>query len=378
VAAGEDSEPDFSDFLHELRGRELERLPADAEVVLSGGAAGAWYFDWFAERFPGEVRRHIAVEALQAPPASLPPGVEWIQSSLGDLSAVADGSVDLVFAGEVIEHLWPQDIASFLTEAHRVLRPGGTLTMDSPNRRVTEAIAWHHPEHTLEQSVDEAAELLELAGFDVAEMRGSILGYHAGRHRFLPIVPFELEGLSRDERVRLAHDRPEDAFVWWATARRAERDPDAGRLRDRVMELYARFRARRLARVSHQVGTVRRPRDRPAYVRAAPGEEGYAVFGPYLPVAPGSWEAVFTVRRPDPGRRLEGEVGGCDVAAGAEGTAIAGTLALGPAELPDAGWREFVLPFTLEQMATGVQFRVFATGREALDARLGAALRPSG
>lgn len=42
-----------------------------------------------------------------------------------------DNSVDLVFAGELIEHLLDTD--GFLREAHRVLKPGGHLLLTTPN-----------------------------------------------------------------------------------------------------------------------------------------------------------------------------------------------------------------------------------------------------
>ncbi len=152
-------------------------------MVLSGGANSRWYFDWFADNYDSSPERHIGVEALAPKPDDLPDNAEWVASTLGDLSAVESGTVDLVFAGEVIEHLWADDIAGFLLESHRVLAPGGRIALDSPNRRVTQAIAWLHPEHTLEFSVDEIAELLELAGFDDVELRGVLRCYDRRRHR---------------------------------------------------------------------------------------------------------------------------------------------------------------------------------------------------
>ena len=86
-----------------------------ARTVLHGGSAGAWYFDWFRERYPTSVERHIGVEAFAERPATLPDGVAWLHRSLGDLEPVSDGEVDLVFAGQVIEHLWPEEITGFLT-----------------------------------------------------------------------------------------------------------------------------------------------------------------------------------------------------------------------------------------------------------------------
>jgi predicted SAM-dependent methyltransferase len=179
---------DFNVFLHELRSRELERLPGGARTVLHGGCAGTWYFDWFAERYPTPVERHIGVEAFSERPAELGE-VEWLQRSLGDLAPVGDGEVDLVFAGQVIEHLWPEDVSGFLLESHRVLRPGGTIAVDSPNRRITTAIGWEHPEHTVEFRPDEILELFELAGFDQMQVRGVYLCFDRDRNRF-----FTLEG----------------------------------------------------------------------------------------------------------------------------------------------------------------------------------------
>jgi 2-polyprenyl-6-hydroxyphenyl methylase/3-demethylubiquinone-9 3-methyltransferase len=42
-----------------------------------------------------------------------------------------DGAFDVVFAGEIIEHMI--DIEPFLTEAHRVLKPGGRIVLTTPN-----------------------------------------------------------------------------------------------------------------------------------------------------------------------------------------------------------------------------------------------------
>ncbi len=43
---------------------------------------------------------------------------------------LADGTVDLVYAGEVIEHV--ADTAAWLSEVRRVLGPGGTLLLTTP------------------------------------------------------------------------------------------------------------------------------------------------------------------------------------------------------------------------------------------------------
>src|SRR5205823_4569674 len=87
---------DWDAFLHEqVRSPELRRLPPGAKTVLSGGAAGSWYFDWFNACYPTRVERHFAVEAFAREPEDLPSEVEWLPRTLGDLEPVADGEVDL-------------------------------------------------------------------------------------------------------------------------------------------------------------------------------------------------------------------------------------------------------------------------------------------
>jgi len=71
-AATSDGVDDFSVFLHGLRTAEVKRLPAGARVVLSGGAAGTWYFDWFESSYPTPIERHIGVEAFAPKPGGSP------------------------------------------------------------------------------------------------------------------------------------------------------------------------------------------------------------------------------------------------------------------------------------------------------------------
>lgn len=46
-----------------------------------------------------------------------------------------DESFDLVFSQQVIEHLHPEDVPRHFGEAFRVLRRGGKLAVETPNRR---------------------------------------------------------------------------------------------------------------------------------------------------------------------------------------------------------------------------------------------------
>jgi SAM-dependent methyltransferase len=355
--AGLRSVGDFNDFLHGLRSRELERLPPDALTVVHGGAAGSWYFDWFAQFYPTHVERHIGVEAFAPRPPELGDEVEWLERSLGDLAPVGDGDADLVFAGQVIEHLWPDEITGFLLESRRVLRPGGTLAMDSPNRRITTAIGWEHPEHTVEFRPDEMLELVALAGFDHVRIRGIWLCLDRDGNRFLPLDASPRAWPTR-RRVAEAADRPEDSFVWWLEAERSDSDPDPRRLARRVEQVYQGYRAYRFARLKHSVGSLSGVgRDR--VVTAGAGEGGHLLFGPYVPMRPGSWIARFRLAA-GPGRATE-PFGLVDVTVDLDDE-VARLELTDESLLLDGVLREVSVPFALARTALSVEFRAQSYG----------------
>ncbi|MGV0803483.1 class I SAM-dependent methyltransferase, partial [Mycolicibacterium elephantis] len=73
---------------------------------------------------------------------------------------LADDEVDVVVNFQVIEHLWDQ--GQFVSECLRVLRPGGTLLISTPNR-ITFSPGLDtpvNPFHTRELNAAELTELL--------------------------------------------------------------------------------------------------------------------------------------------------------------------------------------------------------------------------
>jgi SAM-dependent methyltransferase len=69
---------------------------------------------------------------------------------------VSSAVADLVVSSQVVEHLWDQD--RFVAECARVLRPGGSLVVTTPNRRTfPPGNVFHHREL-------DAAELVNLVG----------------------------------------------------------------------------------------------------------------------------------------------------------------------------------------------------------------------
>ncbi|PWU22743.1 hypothetical protein C5B42_05120 [Candidatus Cerribacteria bacterium 'Amazon FNV 2010 28 9'] len=109
-----------------------------------------------------------------------------LQASAAELP-FPDNSLDVVYAGELIEHLSPQLLFSFFQEAFRVLKPGGLFLLTTPNfasipaqlemaqgkfprtvdeRRSEEPSAWAS-EHITMFTGNSLSEFLQYFGFDI-------------------------------------------------------------------------------------------------------------------------------------------------------------------------------------------------------------------
>ena len=339
-------------------------MPNEGRVVLSGGAAGSIYFDWFSGSYSGQIERHIGVEYFTPPPDPLPEGVEWLPRTLGDLSPVADGEVDLVFAGQVIEHLWPDDMAGFLSESNRVLRPDGYMVIDSPTRFITDGLAWTMPEHTMELEVDEIMELLELAGFVDIDVKGVWLCYDRERCSGScgwTCSAVEMSGPGSAECSRPSSD---PATLSSGGPRRATGTAAA------IRGCGEAARARNLRPSPPGVLRASANRGRPVgrrllgrRFRAPRGAQGLLLRGPGCAMPPGRHEAVFRLRAEavntwvSPSRPIaEIEVTRDDERVIADWSLTARDLPPGGAE------RELALPFELRDTAFNGELRVRSWG----------------
>jgi hypothetical protein len=201
------------------------------------------------------------------------------------MPTVDDRSVDVVFSGQNIEHLWADDLFGFLCESARVLRPGGTLVVDSPNRLATDTLGWVHPEHTIELTADEASQLFVEAGFEIEVVRGLWNCRDQRRHDWLPLIPpaGDVRQILDRATTRAAVD---DSFVWWIEARRSDRVCDPEALRSRVSELFRLHWNHRVNRAATCVGEP----DSSGGWTLAPGAVGSLYRTQPFPLFAGSYE----------------------------------------------------------------------------------------
>ncbi len=99
----------------------------------------------------------------------------------GEPLPAQEASVDVVWAGEVIEHV--VDVAPWLSEVRRVLRPRGTLLLTTPHHGARTLLALALSPRRFAEHFDPRSdhvrffsprtlrELLDDLGFDVAELR---------------------------------------------------------------------------------------------------------------------------------------------------------------------------------------------------------------
>jgi SAM-dependent methyltransferase len=125
----------------------LERLPAARDVLDLGAGAG--------------IVRELNVRGLGPRVHGIDPDPRVLQNPFLDDAHVGsaesipypDGSFDVVFCNNVLEHL--PDPGRAFAEVARVLRPGGVFFAKTPNRRHYVALISHLTPHRFHQLVNE-------------------------------------------------------------------------------------------------------------------------------------------------------------------------------------------------------------------------------
>lgn len=181
--------PDLFVSLHKSRRQWISGLPPARRILDLGGSckdspAGAMLFMGYPYGFdemiildlPLEQRHALASEGYEMVEQydSEQGPVRYIYGSMTDLGQFGDASLDMVHSGQSIEHISQADAEQVLAQALRILKPGGHLCLDTPNRAATRlhSEGWMHPEHQFEYTHEQLAAKLEAAGFEIMEAKG--------------------------------------------------------------------------------------------------------------------------------------------------------------------------------------------------------------
>ena len=94
------------------------------------------------------------------------PAGKFLSGNIPPLSQFSDNSFDRIFSFQVIEHIENDHL--FLSEINRILKPGGTALLTTPNRPLSlSRNPWHIREYTAQELTDLAKKY-----FSKVEMKG--------------------------------------------------------------------------------------------------------------------------------------------------------------------------------------------------------------
>ena len=164
----------------DLRRRFLLAHVAPGETVVDLGCGAGEFSAALAAAGALPVAVDVAAEALRRARERVP-GLDARLWAAGEPLPVEDASADAVWAGEVIEHV--VDVAPWLSEVRRVLRPRGTLLLTTPGHGPLTLLALAlsprrfaahfepRSDHVRFFSRRTLGELLDDLGFDVMQLR---------------------------------------------------------------------------------------------------------------------------------------------------------------------------------------------------------------
>jgi SAM-dependent methyltransferase len=173
-------------LIHHARLRLVQEYLPSASIILDlGGANAPLYRMGYPHPFtrltlldlPPEERHADWKEAVVE---KLPNNAEVVlrycdMTSLVEFDAE---TVDLVWAGQSIEHVTLEQGIRMCEQSYRVLRKGGSFCLDTPNRRLTEIHTkdigggFIHPDHKLEFYPSDLRRILLDSGFSIECEKG--------------------------------------------------------------------------------------------------------------------------------------------------------------------------------------------------------------
>lgn len=138
-------------------------------------------------------KRKLAMDLNPSSRAALAHEVCFLEQDCSKPWAVADGSLDLVFTSNFLEHLPSKDaLARTIEQAHRCIRPGGRIISLGPNIRYVKGEYWDFWDHHIPLTDLSVVELLECSGFVIERRINRFLPYTMVNQRAIPPVAVAL------------------------------------------------------------------------------------------------------------------------------------------------------------------------------------------
>jgi SAM-dependent methyltransferase len=122
-------------------------------ALIKAGAASLVGIDISAEAVEHARRRH-GIDARVGSATTIP---------------LPDASCDVVVSFETVEHV--HEPAAFINQCSRILRPGGSLIISTPNPDVYKNVIEHNPFHVTEMPVEQFRQVVE-ARFNIERLYG--------------------------------------------------------------------------------------------------------------------------------------------------------------------------------------------------------------
>jgi ubiquinone/menaquinone biosynthesis C-methylase UbiE len=157
-------------------------IPREA-TVLDLGAGSCEFINNIdcARKYAVDINKHAGRFANE--------DVTLVSCPATDLACLAEGSIDIVFMSNFLEHLANKDdVLSTLAEIFRVLRVHGRIMVLQPNIRFLSREYWDFFDHHIPLSDKSLVEALELAGFTIERVIPRFLPYTTKSR--LPRRPF--------------------------------------------------------------------------------------------------------------------------------------------------------------------------------------------
>lgn len=173
------------------RGREIDKIavnvfcrPANGKIVLdlgSGDGCGSMFSIGVCDKIILTDISEVAMNKARERYRHSFLNARFIQADACNLDFV-DGSFDIVIAKEVVEHV--EDPTKLISEAFRVLKPGGIFSLTSPNKNSLHLIMSRKlgygdfkcsNDHIKEYTYDEIKEMIISTGFYIDCTKGIYL-----------------------------------------------------------------------------------------------------------------------------------------------------------------------------------------------------------